>query len=42
MGEWSADSKSHVAHMPEGDYYGSEQSAVIETAGDVSIEFVAS
>lgn len=30
MGEWSADSKSHVAHMSEGDFYGSEQSAVME------------
>src|SRR5690606_36562053 len=30
MGEWSAASKSHVAHMSGGDFYGSEQSAVIE------------
>ena len=40
MGAWSADSKSHVAHMLEGDYYGSEQSVVIGEAGNVSIEFV--
>ncbi len=38
MGEWSADSKSHVASMAAGDFYASEQSAVIETAGDVKIE----
>ncbi|NOR42310.1 MAG: NADP-dependent isocitrate dehydrogenase [Gammaproteobacteria bacterium] len=40
MGEWSADSKSHVASMSDGDFYSSEQSAVIETAGDVKIEFI--
>ena len=38
MGEWSADSKSHVAHMSEGDFYGSEQSAVMEKAGTLKIE----
>ncbi len=41
MGEWTADSKSHVASMSDGDFYSSEQSAVIETAGDVKIEFTA-
>jgi isocitrate dehydrogenase len=41
MGEWSKDSKSHVAHMTDGDFYSSEQSVVIETAGDVRIEFTA-
>jgi len=41
MGEWSHDSKSHVASMASGDFYGSEQSAVIETAGDVKIELFA-
>jgi len=40
MGEWSADSKSHVASMSDGDFYSSEQSAVIETAGDVKIELI--
>lgn len=40
MGAWSADSKSHVAHMDEGDFYGSEQSAVIASAGAVRIELV--
>ncbi|MGI9469204.1 MAG: NADP-dependent isocitrate dehydrogenase [Rubripirellula sp.] len=38
MGDWSADSKSHVAHMQEGDFFGSEQSHVMEQAGIVSIE----
>jgi isocitrate dehydrogenase len=38
MGAWSADSRSHVASMTEGDFYGSEQSAVIATAGEVKIE----
>ncbi|MDH5710198.1 MAG: NADP-dependent isocitrate dehydrogenase [Gammaproteobacteria bacterium] len=37
MGAWSADSKSHVASMSDGDFYSSEQSVVIETAGDVKI-----
>ena len=38
MGEWSADSKSHVASMSDGDFYSSEQSVVIDTEGDVKIE----
>ncbi|MGY6271483.1 NADP-dependent isocitrate dehydrogenase [Achromobacter denitrificans] len=41
MGAWSADSKSHVAHMSEGDFYGTEKSALIAEAGDVRIELVA-
>ncbi len=41
MGTWSSDSKSHVAHMSDGDFYSSEQSAVIDAAGDLRIEFVA-
>ncbi|MFD3003275.1 NADP-dependent isocitrate dehydrogenase [Pontibacter toksunensis] len=41
MGEWSSDSKTHVAHMDGGDFYGSEKSVVVEKAGDVKIEFVA-
>ncbi|MEL7086561.1 MAG: NADP-dependent isocitrate dehydrogenase [Cyanobacteria bacterium J06597_1] len=40
VGAWTSDSKSHVAHMQEGDFYGSEQSVVVETAGDVRIELV--
>lgn len=41
MGEWTTDSKSHVASMPDGDFYSSEQSCVIEKAGDVKIELLA-
>jgi isocitrate dehydrogenase len=39
MGAWSPDSRSHVAHMTDGDFYSSEQSAVIEKAGNVRIAF---
>ncbi|MDH3439868.1 MAG: NADP-dependent isocitrate dehydrogenase, partial [Gammaproteobacteria bacterium] len=38
MGEWSSDSKSRVAHMEDGDFYSSERSAVIESAGNLKIE----
>jgi isocitrate dehydrogenase len=38
MGEWSADSKTLVAHMDDGDFYSSERSAIVATAGDVRIE----
>ncbi len=41
VGAWSTDSKSHVAHMDGGDFYGSEQSVVVEAAGNVKIELVA-
>ena len=41
MGAWSADSKSHVSHMSEGDFYGTEKSALISDAGDVKIELTA-
>ncbi len=40
MGAWSSDSKSHVASMSDGDFYGSEKSCVIDTEGDVKIEFI--
>lgn len=40
MGKWSSDSKSHVAHMDDGDFYGSEQSHLVEKAGTVSIDLV--
>ena len=40
MGQWSSDSPSHVAHMVEGDFYGSERSAIIDNAGSIKIEFV--
>ncbi|HEU4991251.1 MAG TPA: NADP-dependent isocitrate dehydrogenase [Luteimonas sp.] len=39
MGKWSADSKSHVAHMDADDFYGSEQSVAMPAAGVVRIEF---
>ena len=38
MGAWTSDSQSRVAHMEDGDFYSSEQSAVIQSAGDVRIE----
>lgn len=40
MGAWSADSKSHVASMAEGDFYGSEKSVTIEKEGSLKIELV--
>ena len=40
VGKWSADSRSHVAHMEAGDFYGSEKSAVIGADGAVTIELV--
>ena len=41
MGAWSADSKTHVASMPNGDFYGSEKSLTVPNATDVKIEFIA-
>jgi isocitrate dehydrogenase len=41
MGAWSADSKTHVASMESGDFYGSEKSLTLIDATDVKIEFVA-
>ncbi|WP_407353377.1 NADP-dependent isocitrate dehydrogenase [Luteimonas sp. R10] len=40
MGTWSADSKTHVAHMDDGDFYGSERSATIGAAGGLKIELL--
>jgi isocitrate dehydrogenase len=40
MGAWSPDSKTEVTHMNDGDFYSSEQSTVIDIAGDVRIELV--
>jgi len=37
MGAWSKDSKTHVASMTSGDFYGSEQSKTIEKATSVDI-----
>ena len=41
MGAWAPDSKSHVAHMDDGDFYSSEQSAIVADAGNLRIEFEA-
>ena len=38
MGKWSPDSKSNVAHMDDHDFYSSEKSAIVESAGDLKIE----
>lgn len=40
MGAWSADSKTAVASMESGDFYGSEKSVTVAEATDVKIEFV--
>ena len=40
MGAWSADSKTHVAYMNAGDFYGSEKSVTVAEACAVRIEFV--
>ncbi|WP_178863939.1 NADP-dependent isocitrate dehydrogenase [Thiomicrorhabdus cannonii] len=42
MGAWSADSKSYVAHMTEGDFYGSEKSVTLAADNQFKIEFVGS
>ncbi|MGN6512473.1 MAG: NADP-dependent isocitrate dehydrogenase [Lysobacteraceae bacterium] len=41
MGAWSSASKSHVAHMEEGDFYGSERSLTLSEATTARIEFTA-
>jgi isocitrate dehydrogenase len=40
MGAWTNDSKTHVAHMSSGDFYGSEKSVTMQDATTVRIEFV--
>jgi isocitrate dehydrogenase len=40
MGAWSSTSKTHVASMETGDFYGSEKSVTVADATDVKIEFV--
>ncbi|MGO4550943.1 NADP-dependent isocitrate dehydrogenase [Lysobacter sp. 2RAF19] len=40
MGAWAKDSKTHVAHMDGGDFYGSEQSATMADASTLKIEFI--
>ncbi|MEW7983474.1 MAG: NADP-dependent isocitrate dehydrogenase [gamma proteobacterium symbiont of Phacoides pectinatus] len=41
MGAWSGTSRSHVAHMREGDFYSSEQSLVAGRACTARVELVA-
>lgn len=41
MGKWSADSKTKVASMTEGDFYGSEKSTTVAEVSQFKIEFVA-
>src|SRR5271170_2970217 len=40
MGVWSPDSKSHVAYMSGGDYFGSEVSTTVASATNARIELV--
>src|SRR3954454_23336774 len=40
MGAWSSNSKSHVAYMSGGDYYGSEISTTVASATNARIELV--
>ena len=40
MRDWPEVSKSRVAHMTSGDFYGSEQAVTISAAGSAVIEFV--
>ena len=39
MGTWTAQSKSHVSSMTQGDFYANEKSVTVEQAGNVKIEF---
>ena len=39
MGKWSADSKSHVSHMNDGDFFHNEKSEIVDEAGTYRIEF---
>lgn len=38
LGSWSRASRSHVAHMTQGDFYGTEQSHIVPSATSVKIE----
>jgi len=40
MGDWSKDSKTQVGSMTDGDFYSSEVSAVVQSAGNLRIEHV--
>ncbi|TBR09730.1 MAG: NADP-dependent isocitrate dehydrogenase [Lysobacter sp.] len=39
MGKWSSASKTHVAHMDDGDFYGSETSTTLDAPTNARIEF---
>ncbi|KAJ9456703.1 Isocitrate dehydrogenase 2 [Diplonema papillatum] len=39
MGKWSKDTKTHVSHMDDGDFYASEKSYLSAAEDDVKIEF---
>ncbi|MFY1026278.1 NADP-dependent isocitrate dehydrogenase [Actinobacillus seminis] len=41
MGAWSKDSKTKVAHMDAGDFYGTELAVTVPSASQFNIEFVA-
>jgi len=41
MGAWAQDSKTRVAHMDAGDFYGTEQSVTVAAPTTVRIEFTA-
>ncbi|MDG4950704.1 NADP-dependent isocitrate dehydrogenase [Weeksellaceae bacterium KMM 9724] len=41
MGEWKKDSKTNVAHMQQGDFYGTEKSVTVENDGQYKIVFEA-
>ncbi|MBC8317220.1 MAG: NADP-dependent isocitrate dehydrogenase [Desulfobulbaceae bacterium] len=41
MKAWPDSSKSHVTHMTDNDFYGSEKSTIVKKACDARIEFVA-
>ena len=40
LGAWSSNSKAEVAHMNDGDFYGNEQSVVVNSGGPFKIELV--
>ncbi|WP_249963341.1 NADP-dependent isocitrate dehydrogenase [Histophilus somni] len=41
MGDWSAQSTTQVVSMQQGDFYGTEKSVTVKSAGQFQIEFVA-
>ena len=40
LGAWKPDSKAHVAHMTEGDFYANENALTVEKPTDYRIEYV--